>query len=948
VGTLDSEVSEANPIFVDLNFMKIPNIFIALTLATVTIAITKPWLVIAQPQPIAQPDTEEIERQTTVKSVAAKVTVQIRVGDGGGSGVLIGKKGNKYLVLTNAHVVRAPTNITIQTADGQTHTATRVKDIQTGKFDVALLEFTSPRAYQLAGLKNFGSSDIVLNEGREVFAAGFPYNSKALKVVGGEVKQLPQEAFINGTQIGYVTKSNLEQGMSGGPILDSFGNLIGINSTLAYPVIPTYTYTDGTKAPPDKVAEYARANWGVPMYNLLTRLNPDILSGYQHLPRLRREVTPTGYMAQLDRRARLVTVRIENADGNGSGVIIAREGDSYYVLTAEHVVKKTQNLNITTHDQRRYTINPTQIKRSQDTDLAIIKFTSTQPYQIATLGNYSVSNDAMVFPGGWPAPTKINSQQWQWQLNPGVISSQTQGIFQTQNKRSFDNGYDSIYSSITYGGMSGGPVFDSAGRVIAIHGRAEGGGSIGNSLGISIINFIDSTEKFGINIRNLQVDRTAPIALDRSQLQSVELVSNSIAIPRKFSDLNQWIEYGNQLYRQKKFAAATIAFDRAIQLQPDLLIAHYGRGLALLADRPEDAIGSFNRAIELVPANNRPSFYYLWSYRSQCLAKVGRYDDALSSIVRAIDLEPTDILLLNDKANILMGLGKYPEAISIHDRIIARDRKNWVWSMANRGIAKFESGDVKGAISDYDIAIKIDPRSWSNYHNRGNAKYKIGDNGGAINDYSQAISLNPNFAITYAARGLVKQKMGNSNGAIVDYTKAIDIDPDFAEAYDGRSIAKSSIGDIAGSTEDHDRAGRILQLRMIVPGFTTKPSVVKDLAKYNEPFVLSGNDKMTSKDWQGAILDYNRAIEKNPQNHIAYYFRGVVKAELGNRKGAISDYNVAISIDGNDTDFYYARGIVKQELGDKNGAISDYSRAIELDSKNISAYKKLHDLLIEP
>jgi S1-C subfamily serine protease len=642
--------------------MKIPNIFIALTLATVTITITKPCLVIAQPQP-TQPDTEAIERQTTAKSVAAKVTVRIRVADGGGSGVLIGKKGNKYLVLTNSHVVRAPATITIQTPDGQIHTTTRVKDIQTGKFDVALLEFTSSRTYQLAGLKNFGSSDIVLNEGREIFAAGFPYNSNALKVVEGEVNQLPQEAFINGTQIGYVTKSNLEQGMSGGPILDSFGNLIGINSTLADPVIPTYTYTDGTKAPPDKVAEYARANWGVPMYNLLTRLNPDILSGYQQLPRLRREITPTGYMAQLDRRARLVTVRIENADGNGSGVIVAREGNSYYVLTAEHVVKKTQNLNITTHDQRRYTISPTQIKRSQETDLAIIKFTSTQPYQIATLGNYSVSNDAMVFPGGWPAPTKINSQQWQWQLNPGVISSQTQGIFQTQNKRSFDRGYDSIYSSITYGGMSGGPVFDTAGRVIAIHGRAEGGGSIGNSLGISIINFIDSTEKFGINIRNLQVDRTAPIALDRSQLQSVELVSNSIAIPRKFSDLNQWIEYGNQLYRQKKFAAATIAFDRAIQLQPDLLIAHYGRGLALLADRPEDAIASFNRAIELVPANNRPSFYYLWSYRSQCFAQLERYDEALSSIVRAIELEPTDILLLNNKANILMGLGKYPEAM---------------------------------------------------------------------------------------------------------------------------------------------------------------------------------------------------------------------------------------------------------------------------------------------
>ena len=182
-----------------------------------------------------------------------------------------------------------------------------------GNFDVALLEFTSTRAYELVKLENFGSVNLAaLKEGNPIFAAGFAHDSNALTVpLTGEVKQLPQEPFVNGTQVGYATKGDIEQGMSGGPILDGAGNLVGINSTYAYPIKPVYTYADGSKAPPDKVAEYRQVNWGVPIYNLLTRLNPDILYSYKQLPKLHRTVTPSGYMAELDRKARLVTVRIE-------------------------------------------------------------------------------------------------------------------------------------------------------------------------------------------------------------------------------------------------------------------------------------------------------------------------------------------------------------------------------------------------------------------------------------------------------------------------------------------------------------------------------------------------------------------------------------------------------------------------------------------------------------
>src|SRR5439155_26586183 len=64
-----------------------------------------------------------------------------------------------------------------------------------------------------------------------------------------------------------------------------------------------------------------------------------------------------------------------------------------------------------------------------------------------------------------------------------------------------------------------------------------------------------------------------------------------------------------------------------------------------------------------------------------------------------------------------------------------------------------------------------------------------------------------------------------------------------------------------------------------------------------------------------------------------YNKRGLAKEAKGDHDGAIADYNRAIELNPKHASAYNNRGIAKQAKGDLDGAIADYNRAIELDAK---------------
>jgi S1-C subfamily serine protease len=99
------------------------------------------------------------------------------------------------------------------------------------------------------------------------------------------------------------------------------------------------------------------------------------------------EITVALSSTEVSEIATQITVQIEG-DSEGSGVIIKRSGNTYYVLTCWHVVEKKDEYTIVTPDRQNYSLDYRKVKKLQSgLDLAVVQFNSNKTYTHAQLGN---------------------------------------------------------------------------------------------------------------------------------------------------------------------------------------------------------------------------------------------------------------------------------------------------------------------------------------------------------------------------------------------------------------------------------------------------------------------------------------------------------------------------------------------------------------------------------
>lgn len=173
-------------------------------------------------------------------------------------------------------------------------------------------------------------------------------------------------------------------------------------------------------------------------------------------------------------------------------------------------------------------------------------------------------------------------------------------------------------------------------------------------------------------------------------------------------------------------------------------------------------------------------------------ARLFTFAEDLTSLIQSGKGRPIDRLALGVTQTMLKN---YPEALVNLDDVIAKDDKFTVAYMA-RAYARFmklaseqknnehknngadaldrraSMAALQEVISDYDMALNLNPRLVFAWFNKGNIYYSVGDYTSALHCYAEALKIDPEFGQAYFNRGLSYLQAGNKSQAFADLSKA--------------------------------------------------------------------------------------------------------------------------------------------------------------------------------
>lgn len=289
----------------------------------------------------------------------------------------------------------------------------------------------------------------------------------------------------------------------------------------------------------------------------------------------------------------------------------------------------------------------------------------------------------------------------------------------------------------------------------------------------------------------------------------------------------------------------------------------------------------------------------------------GDYAQALAQIDLALDKNPGNGLLWNQRGLSLQRLKRFEEALSSIDRALA----SWPdhpEALCNRGAALYELKRFADALASYDRALAVRPHYAEAFCYRGSALFQLKRWEEALASYERALAIQPVYAEALSNRGDVLVALKLFDEALASYDHALAIAPDNAERLCNRGVALYELKRIEDALTSYDRA-RALGL---------------DSAElhYNR-----GNVLLLLKQYDEALASFERTLTWWPDYAWAHCNRGIALHGLTRFEDALAAQERAVALAPGSAIAHSNYGLALHHLKRFDEAQASYERALALE-----------------
>eukprot|EP00761_Pharyngomonas_kirbyi_P013540 gb/GECH01013569.1/.p1 GENE.gb/GECH01013569.1/~~gb/GECH01013569.1/.p1 ORF type:complete len:814 (+),score=114.52 gb/GECH01013569.1/:1-2442(+) len=333
----------------------------------------------------------------------------------------------------------------------------------------------------------------------------------------------------------------------------------------------------------------------------------------------------------------------------------------------------------------------------------------------------------------------------------------------------------------------------------------------------------------------------------------------------------------------------------------------------LMMNDVTSAIEVLNDALELFPLSVRIAFL-----RSQVLAMKDRPQEAIDEVERVMDFCEEDeeqVLCYNQRANILVSLGRHKEAIS-----------------------------------DYRRAIKISPRNEMAMFNCAVscANIKALDDAEELCDRIIAVGAHHElrlfeFAEVYHLKGHICRALGRGMDAIHNYSLALQVDPNKPSIYSSRGEMYNQLGIPRKAADDLASAIKMLEAKLAEKqAGLRQPILKKTLRQVSKVWdMLSSSRDSDDADKEKDVADEDEDIEKIRQNLAHVYARQAkFLSKVGAKTQALDAINASIVHQPEAADMYYIKAKHLVSMGQPQDAEEQFQQAIRIQEGHSSSFEE--------